>query len=84
MSVSQSWFGAGAVNSRRTRSSCTGGPGLAAQAALLGEHRPDPLAASTAAATRFSPAADAAAGQLVGDEPVPERRVVAVDVAARR
>ena len=62
MSVSHGRSGAAAVNSRATRSSCTGGPALRAQAALLRVHRPDLLLASTAAATRFSPAVMPRAG----------------------
>src|SRR5215831_601617 len=78
MSVSHSSSGLDAVNWRFTRSSWTGGPRLAGQAALLGEYGPDLLLGAQPGdpvLTRL----DAQAGELAGDEPVPERRVVMVD-----
>jgi hypothetical protein len=59
-----------------------GRPCLAVQAALLGVARPEPLLAAQPGAPVLT-RGDAPAGQLVGDEPVPERRVVGVDVTSR-
>ena len=43
MSVSQTAFGAAALNWRSTRSSCTGGPALRVRPRFSGVDRPDPL-----------------------------------------
>jgi hypothetical protein len=53
--------------------------GLAVQPALLGEHRPDPLLRAQPGDPVLAHP-QAAVTQLVGDEPVAERRVVVVDV----
>jgi IS30 family transposase len=78
MSVTQIRFGLAAVELRSTRSSCTGGPALRDRPRRLAntDHRrcwehsraPD------------SPSGDPTSGQLVGDEPVAERRIVVMDV----
>jgi len=65
--VSQSWLGRLAWNFRRTRSSCSGGPGPASRAAHAGVDRPQPLHAAQAVdamATRI----DALLLGLVRDE----------------
>ncbi len=80
MSVSHSWFGAAAVNSRSTRSSWTGGPGLRSGAALPGVHREQIRCWVHSRLTRFRQALHAPVGELVGDEPVAELGVVVVDV----
>ena len=54
-------------------------PGPSAQALLLREHRPD-LLLSAHPARPGSPRGDAVGRQFVGDEPVPERGVVTMDV----
>jgi hypothetical protein len=53
--------------------------GLAAETALLGEDGPDPLAAAQPLDPVLA-GADAQGRQFVGDEPVPERRIVQMDV----
>ena len=79
MSVSHSRFGAAAVNSRSTRSSCTGGPGRRLRPRLRAwtDHSRCWVHSRL---TRLRPALDAAGGELVGDEPVAELGVVVVDV----
>jgi len=53
--------------------------GLAGQAALLGEHRPD-LLLGTQPGHPVLPSGDAAGCELIGDEPVTERWVIVVNV----
>jgi hypothetical protein len=54
-------------------------PGPAGQAALLGEHRPDPLTRAQAN-DPVRAGGDTELGQFIGDEPVAEGEVVVVDV----
>jgi hypothetical protein len=53
--------------------------GLAGQAAFLGEHGPDLLAAAQPGHPVLA-GAEALVFEFVGDEPVPERRIVPVHV----
>jgi hypothetical protein len=56
-------------------------PGLAGKAAALAEGRPD-LLLGAQPRDPVLPGGDAAGRELIGDEPVPERRIVAVESSA--
>lgn len=55
---------------------------LTVQAPLLGENRPNPLAAAQPLHPVL-PGTDAVGRQFIGGEPVPEGRVVALEVKSR-
>jgi hypothetical protein len=79
ISVNHTASGTGAVKLRPTRSSWTGGPALRLTPQLLGEDAQDPLR-RTQPVDPVLARTDTPGGQLVGDEPVAESRVVGVDV----
>ena len=67
--MSHSWYVAAAVNSRRTRSSCTGGPDFRLRLRLPGVHRPQPLGRAQPI-DPVTGGGDALVSEVVGDEPV--------------
>jgi hypothetical protein len=76
--VSHRTLGAGAVNWRSTRSSCTGGPALRLRPRFFA--KTDQIRYWEHAGRPGSPGGGAAFAQLAGDEPVAECGVVAVNV----